>query len=137
MAKVSGAVIVELLGNRGDPVRFTVNNANSITKGDLLFLFDARTASGANLLGNPACGVAAADKEVGDGSTSISVYTNGLFDLVGGTGGFAAGAFVRISGGNYVVGMTQDQFMSGQALGRALETASAEEYVVVKVGGLL
>ena len=135
MVKVSGAVIIELLGNKGDPVRFTADNTlPSISKGDLLFLIDPRKVSGANLTTGAAAGIAAADKESGDGSTSVSVYTNGIFDIVGGTtAGMAVGTLVRISGGNYIVPATAAQFLSGMVLGKLLEFADAEEYVAVKV----
>ena len=133
MAKVSGAVIIELLGSRGDPVRYTVANANSITKGDLLFLLDPRTVSGANLATGAAAGIAAMDKEASDGSTSISVYTNGIFDLVAGVSAGAAGALVRISGGNYIETATAAQLLSGMVLAKTLEAGSAEEYIACKL----
>jgi|SRR3990167_2476125 len=134
MVKVSGAVIIELLGNRGDPVRYTADNTNpSISKGDLVFLVDPRKVSGANLATGAAAGVAAADKESGDGATSVSVYTNGIFDIVDGTG-LGVGTLCRISGGNYIVAATAAQMLSGMVLGKCLELGSPEEYVAVKVG---
>src|SRR3990167_11306475 len=113
MAKVSGAVIIELLGSRGDPVRYTCDNTNpSISKGDLLTFVSPRKVSGANLTTGPAAGVAAADKESGDGATSVSVYTNGIFDIVSGENGIGFGSLVRISGGNYLAAATAAQMLS-------------------------
>ena len=134
MVKVSGAVIIELLGQRGDPVRYTCDNTNpSISKGDLLFLVDPRKASGANLATGAAAGIAAADKESADGSTSISVYTNGIFDIVTGANGVGIGSLLRISGGNYLAAATAAQLLSGMVLCKALEDGIAEEYIACKL----
>lgn len=134
MVKVSGAVIIELLGNRGDPVRYTCDNTNpSISKGDLLFLEDPRGVSGANLATGAAAGIAAADKESADGSTSVAVYTNGIFDIVTGANGLGLGTLVRISGGNYILAATAAQMLSGMILGKTLEIGDPEEYIAVKV----
>ena len=134
MAKTSGADIVEL--PRGiNASRYTVNNNNAITKGDLLFLVDPKTVSGANLAaGNAVAGVAAEDKEVADGKTDIGVWQAGVFDVVVGIGGCNIGAMLKVSGGNYVVTGTADDFMSGAAVFKALETGSVNEKILVKLG---
>ena len=133
MVKVSGAVIIELLGNRGDPLRFTADNTNpSISKGDLLFFIDPRKVSGANLASGASAGVAVADKESADGATSVGVYQNGVFDVVAGSG-MAAGTLVRISGGNYVLASTAAQFLSGMVFGKLLEESTDQEYVACRV----
>ena len=133
MVKVSGAVIIELLGSRGDPVRYTCDNTNpSISKGDLLFLVDPRKASGANLATGAAAGIAAADKESGDGATSVTLYTNAIMDIVAGVG-MDVGTLVRISGGNYIVTATAAQMLSGMVLAKLLESSTAEEQVACKL----
>src|SRR3990167_8857908 len=132
MVKVSGAVIIELLGSRGDPVRYTCDNTNpSISKGDLLFLVDPRKASGANLATGASGGIAAADKESGDGATSVTLYTNAIMDIVAGVG-MDVGTLVRISGGNYIVPATAAQMLSGMVLAKLLESSTAEEQVACK-----
>ena len=138
MVKVSGAVIIELLGNRGDPVRFTCDNTNpSITKGDLLFLIDPRKVSGANLATGASAGIASADKESGDGATSVAVWTNGIFDIVTGEAGLGVGTLARISGGNYVVAATAAQLLSGMVLCKTLEAGDANEYIACRLGSLV
>lgn len=137
MPKASGAVIIELLGNRGDPVRYTVANANKIDKGDLVFLVDPRTVSGgANITATAAAGVAAMDKAASDGITSISVYTNGIFDIGTGVNGVGIGSLVMLSGGNRVVAMTAAQFLSGMCFAKALETADNAEVAAYKLFGV-
>lgn len=132
MAKASGAVILQ--GSGGIYPRFTVGNANAITKGDILFLVDPVTASGANLSPRAVAGIAAMDKEVGDGSTSISVLPSGyIVDMVAGAGGCNIGANLKASGGNYVVTGTSDDFMSGLCFAKALETGSANEYIACRL----
>ena len=72
-------VKVELYGanNDGNPIRFTVLDGKSISKGQLLELADARTASGSLVDTAVYAGVASEEKIAGDGTTSISVWTDG------------------------------------------------------------
>lgn|SRR3990167_2311967 len=134
MVKVSGAVIIEL-PKYLNASRFTVANANNITKGDLLFLVDPNTVSGANLATGAAAGVAAEDKEAGDGITNIGVHQHGVFDMVAGENGVGVGTLLRISGGNYVVAATAAQLLSGMVFAKALELGDANEYIRCRLVG--
>lgn len=133
MAKVSGAVLLQ--GSGGIYPRFTIGNNNDVTKGDILFLVDPVTASGANLAsGTAVAGVASMDKESGDGSTSISVYpSNYVLDMVAGHDAIAVGNLLVASGGNYVRAASVAQVLSGAAFAVALETSSAEEYIACRL----
>jgi hypothetical protein len=76
-------VKVELYGaNRdGDARRFTVASGTAITKGTVLQLTDPRTASAHSAEVQPIAGIAAMDKDGSDYSTSITAWTNGIFEM--------------------------------------------------------
>lgn len=91
------AVIIELLGNAGDPIQVTVADGTGIEKGALIKLTDPRTGiinSGAQ---DPFIGIAAAEKVASDGSTTLAVYTNGIFDIKTDAGTDVAGSYMAIS----------------------------------------
>lgn len=73
------ATIIELLGNRGNPIRFNCADGTTIPKGTLLKITDPRTVVAHSALNDPFAGIAAMEKVANDGSTSISVYTCGIF----------------------------------------------------------
>ena len=73
------AIIVELLGNGGDPIRYTCDDTIAIAKGSLLELTSPRTVIQSTLVDEPIAGIAATEKVANDGQTSIAVYTNGIF----------------------------------------------------------
>ena len=80
------AVIIELF-NGGRPIRYTCADGTGIEKGSLLALTGDRTVTGITTAITPCVGVAAMEKVASDGSTTITAYTDGIFDLVsdGGT----------------------------------------------------
>lgn len=126
------AVIIELLGDKGNPVRFTVADGTGIEKGTLLKFADPRTASassGADVF----AGIAAAEKVASDGSTSLAAYTKGIFDLTA-TGTITAGQLVSLSGANLVKTAVATDVEQGKIVGKALETAAHSEVIAVAVG---
>ena len=138
------AVIIELLGNGGDPVRFTVANATAVSAGTLLHLADPRTVVKSTLVSaggaqvEEFAGIAAADKEANDGATTIAAYTHGIFDLKlsAGSGAVSAGRMLALSGANLVALATDDNAADlGLIVGKALEdsTAASEEVIAVLV----
>jgi hypothetical protein len=128
------AVIIELLGNGGDPVRFTVADGATIEKGTLLKLTDPRTGIATSADNDPFCGIAAAEKVASDGSVTLAAYTKGIFDLKDSGSGITAGATVNVGGANLVIASAAADLLTGSVVGRALETASAAEVVAVAVG---
>ena len=128
------AVIIELLGNGGDPVRFTVADGSGIEKGVLLKLTDPRTAIASSADNDPFCGIAAAEKVASDGSVTLAAYTKGIFDLKDSGSGITVGATVNVGGTNLVVASAAADLLTGSVVGRALETASAAEVIAVAVG---
>lgn len=129
------AVIVELLGNKGDPVSYTVAEATTIEKGTILELEDPRTCKKVSGAGVVIAGIAAAEKVGGDGSTTIAVYTNGIFELKTAAGGTATlGSYVRSAGAdNTVTVSTTLDDETGKSIGKSLETGGNAELVSVRV----
>lgn len=133
------AIVVELTNGSGFPRRYTVSNSTAISKGTLLKLTDPRTAvayDGATVEGAlPVAGIAAMDKEANDGSTSITAWTDGIFELTA-SGAIHLGAAVVFLNNNYVRqasgGITVAA--SGAVIaGYAMETASDAELVNVRI----
>ena len=129
------AVIVELYGegsSKGRPMRGTVDNAEAIEKGELAVWLDPRKLSGA-IIDGVAAGVHAMEKVAADGSTSTTVYTDGLFDFTAGLEAITLGDYFKISGSNLCVPASDANVAAGLALGRALETVSASEVFLGRV----
>ena len=77
----SEAVKIELTNNDGFPRRFAVESGAGITKGAFLTLTDPRTASTASIADTACAGIASMDKEYNDYSTSITAWTDGIFEV--------------------------------------------------------
>ena len=133
------AVILELYGQpSGEPIRFSVCNEAGIEKGTLLAI------SGADLYAykdtaNPTtakfAGIAATEKVANDGSTTLGLYTKGIFDVVA-SGVIAIGELVGLSGGCVRTSLPGD-LSGGCVVGKALETSSVGEVIRVKVGSII
>ena len=147
------AVIIELLGNRGEPISFTVANATGVEKGTLMTLQEPKTAVASSTQVNPTfAGIAAAEKVASDGATKLSLYTYGIFDLtlVANAGTVHAGDLLVLSGANTVTNAgtipsgtdaygntvqgAQRALLSGMIVGKALEDGSSSEVINVLVG---
>ncbi|NOR85272.1 hypothetical protein GQ473_04080 [archaeon] len=129
------AVIIELLGNEGDVVQYTVAAGTAITKGTLMYLSsDPRTILATSAQGQIFVGIASTDKTATDGATKIGVYTNGIFDLTDSSAGMTLGDICKIGGANLVA--TSDEagaLATAEHVGLVLETAAANEVVAVKI----
>lgn len=127
------AIIVELLGNQGDPIEVTVADGTGIAKGTLMKLSDPRTGAATSADNDKFIGIAAAEKVANDGSTTLAVYTHGIFDLVDSGSGITVGSDVVIGGANTIKTYTTLDAEKGYKVGKALETASASERIQVLV----
>ncbi len=131
------AVIVELLGNGGDPIEYTVADGVDIPKGSIMQLTTPRTASISSGAGNIPIGIAASQKVANDGSTTLAIYTNGIFDLKMNAGETATvGELLVIDGVNNLAklattGIEPDDIKL--VLGTALETAGSGSTIQVRV----
>jgi hypothetical protein len=127
------AVIIELLGCGGDPIRYTVADGATIEKGTLLKLTDPRTAIATSADNDPFCGIAAAEKVASDGSTTLAVYSHGIFDLKDSGAGITVGERVSMAGANVISKVAAPDLLFSD-VGIALETAGAAEVIAVLVG---
>jgi len=129
------AVIVELLGDRGDVMQFIVADGTGIAKGAILQLTDNRTAA-ASAADKPVAGIAATEKVASDGQTTLGCYTNGIFDLVDSGAGNTVGVPVVLGGINTFKTAAAGDAELGRIFGKSLATAGAgaTEEVRVLVG---
>lgn len=128
------AVIIELLGNGGDPISYTVPDDSAVAKGTLCNLVDPRTTSGSSVVtADIPAGIASHEKVASDGSTRIACYTNGIFDMVLANEGCTIGEILCMSGANLVRPATEAEIQLGASIGRALETGTASETIAVRV----
>ena len=97
------AAIIELLGNKGDPIRYTVADATAIPKGSLLELDADRRVIVATSGTAPFVGIAAFEKVANDGTTTISAYTNGIFNCVSDSGTDVRGTMMSTSAADNVI----------------------------------
>lgn len=83
---------VELFGanNDGGVTRYTIADGASVSKGAVLQVLDGRVASSGHLVQAPIAGIASEEHIAGQGVTSISVWTNGIFNVTA-SGVIAAG----------------------------------------------
>ena len=128
------AIIVELLGNKGDPVRYTCADGTGIPKGTVMELTTPRTVKAVSAVDKPLVGIAAEEKVASDGQTSIAVYTNGIFQLKCATTQCEIGDQVSAAAGdNTIVLMTTLDMEKGWTLGYALETIAIGATGMVRV----
>lgn len=130
------AVKVELYGmnNAGCQRRFNCASGTTIPKGTILKMTDNRTAIASTGTGDIVAGIASMEKSDTDSSTTISVWTDGLF-LLYASGSITAGdKVVTAAPGNYVKAVTNEAIASyGKVLGIAQENATAGNQVEVRV----
>ena len=134
MAEAPLVQAITLDGSNGFQRRYTVADGTAISKGYILQLSDPSTAAKAGAAGVP-IGIAAADKEASDGSTALSVWTAGSFDIRA-SGAITVGDMVVLAGNNEVKAATEASIASGArflALGFAEETAVDAEVIKVRV----
>ena len=128
------AIIVELLGNKGDPVRYTCADGTGIAKGSLMELTTPRTVIQSTDVDRPIVGIAAAEKVASDGQTSIAVYTNGIFQFKCITTQCEIGDYVSASATDNVVTLSSTlDVEKGWAVGYALETIATGATGMIRV----
>ncbi len=120
---------IELVNSTGNPLRYTCDDGPAITKGTLLKLSNPRTVAQSDGAADLFAGVAAMDKVANDGSTEISVWTNGVFEMAA-SGAINAGERVETAaeGSNLVKTSTETDF--AKLVGYALDTASGGKVAV-------
>ena len=126
---------VELYGanNDGNPIRYTCASGAAIAKGSLLILSDPRTgAAHTTTVGGYCAGIAAMDKSATDHSTSISAWTDGVFEAVA-SGAITVGHPVKSSNEANKIEAATNAVIGSAILGYAMETASDGETINVRL----
>lgn len=128
------AIIVELLGNGGDPIRYTCADGTGIAKGAVLELTTPRTAQLCSAVDVPIVGIAAEEKVASDGQTAISVYTNGIFQLKCATTQCEIGDRVSMAAGDNTIALgTSLDEEKGWSVGWAMETIAIGSTGLVRI----
>jgi len=134
VASFTSIKVVELTNSSGFPRRFACAEATSIEKYALLTLSDPRTAATRTdtptAAGLICAGIAAMDKTGGDGSISITAYTDGIFEIRA-SGAINAGAPVMSCGAGEVC-LAPTTASGAIICGYALETAADQETINVR-----
>lgn len=128
------AVIIELLGNKGDPIQFICVDGDAWLKGAIMKLSDNREVDTSAAPGNVCAGILTMEKVASDGSTTVSCYTNGIFDLLEGEGAAVAiGLPVKISTENTIEEAEAGDAETGVLLGHALAAFAGSDTQEVRV----
>lgn len=122
------AVIIELLGNGGDPIQYICVDGDAFPKGTILKLSDNREADLSNADGDICAGICAFEKVANDGSTTVTAYTNGIFDLTeAGVGAIGVGVPITIGGANLITIAAAGEAETGDIMGFPLATFAKSE----------
>ena len=97
-------------------------------------LTDPMTVAAASADNDVLIGITAEEKIASDGRTKIGVYTRGIFKMLVGAAGCTVGLPVVASAANTIVDTAAADNDAGRVVGRALETGTVGEYVLVLVG---
>ncbi len=124
------AIIIELLGDGGNPIRFECAAA-AMPKGTLCKITTERVASATSADNDMFAGITAYENDATE--TSISLYTCGIFDLTDSGAGITIGEKVSMAGANVISKVASTDLIFSD-VGVALETAGAAEVIAVAVG---
>jgi len=128
---------VELYGanNDGTPRRFTIADGTAVSQGAVMALSDPRTVIAAAADTYEFAGIASMDKEANDGSTSISCWTDGVFEAVASDAILLGMGVTGLCVDNQIIQVQGDSPTVSQAhiLGHALEAADAAETINVRL----
>ena len=129
------AVIIELLGyKKGCPIRFTCADGTGIAKGTLMELSGDRTVIANTNDNSPVVGIAAHEKVKDDGSTEITVYTNGIFDMLSDSGTDIVGTMMANSATeNTIQTADGDDLLQGSNVGIMLEAGTDSGTEAVRI----
>jgi hypothetical protein len=128
------AIIIELF-NGGRPIRYTCADVTGILKGTLLYIQADRTVRAHSAIDQPIAGIAAHEKVSSDGATTISVYTDGIFDLTAAAAGATAlGARCAGSGtANMITAADANDLLQSSDVGMCMEGHSNDEVAAVRI----
>lgn len=118
------------------PISITVDNTVGIEKGTILKMADLFVGSAGSADNDIFAGIAAEEKIANDGKTKLAVYFGGVFKLTVGSGAVTFGlTVVHDDAANTIKNSQADSDLAdGYIIGKALETGSTGEEVLVYVG---
>lgn len=116
------------------PEQFTCADGAGIEKGTVLKLSDPNTVAASSADNDIFAGIAAEEKIASDGNTKIAVYTRGIFKMVVSSTGSTVGVNQVIKGANTIGDYTTLDGEKGYVVGKALETGTNGETILVAVG---
>ena len=97
-------------------------------------LTDPRTVIANTNITEPVVGIAAAEKVANDGSTTIAVYTDGIFDMLSDSATQGIGIMVSNTDTENTIGTAvAAHLLDGSVIGKTLEEAGNAEVVAVRV----
>ena len=130
---VAAVVPIELYGlnNGGNKRRYACSDGAKINKGDILKLVADRTASQSLGTGDVFAGIAAMDKEAGDGSTTISAWTDGIFDITASVAVVVGQIVGTAAGGNAIIPTTSGSL--ALIVGNVIGNASADGLAQIRI----
>lgn len=114
--------------------RVTVADGVAIPIGTLMKWSDPNTAAATDGDSNTFAGIAWEEKTASDGIVELTLAIGGVWDLKDSGSGMTVGAICSVGGANTVKTCTEAEVVTGDAVGKVEETASAAEVVRVHVG---
>ncbi len=116
------------------PIPINVADGAGIEKGTVLQLADLFVGSASSAADQAFGGITKIEKIANDGNTKVAAYFGGVFKMVVGAAGCTVGFNVSLSGANLVVDSDANDNDEGLVVGKALETGTTGETVLVYVG---
>ena len=119
------AVKITLLGNRGDPIEYTIASGAVIPKGSIMKLTNPQTAAIATADGDYIIGIASVESTADSTDTTMALWTHGVFDMYS-TTGMTFARPMKIEGTNAITD-ADDNTVEGisEVVGMSLETVAA------------
>ena len=116
------AVKITLLGNKGDPVEYTIAAGAVIPKGSIMKLTNPQTAAIATADGDYIIGIASVESTADSTDTTMALWTHGVFDMYS-TTGMTLAIPMKIEGTNAITDADDDTVEGvSEVVGQALET---------------
>ena len=133
------AVIIDLLGNQGDPVEYTVLATTAIPKGTLMQLSSTPQTATIAEAGTLFCGIAANEKSATDGVTKMTCITHCVAELTcGAAESMVLGVPVKVGAVANEVTVATTSTVEGtvEVVGIALETVAGNGTGAVLVNAM-
>jgi hypothetical protein len=114
--------------------RYTVADGTGIAIGTILKLTDPNTAAASSADNDVFAGIAWEEKTASDGIVEITAAVNGIWDVTTTNAAITAGGIVSVGGANLIRAAAEADMITGEVVGKALETCAATEVIRVAVG---